>query len=160
MVEHIGNRITHLSHRLLEGAGGFGGIGAIRAFLIGRLADAADRGQGAVQNADDLPKRDVLRGFSQGIPAPDPAAAGQQSGTLEGQEDLFEKFHRDMLAFGDFMPLQHPAAIGGTEFQEGAKPIFAFLREPHRELSSDLLKNWKNKRAPALFQVRKSSATY
>ena len=45
MVKNVGNGVTHLSHGFLQRAGGLGGIGTVRTFLVGRLADTADRGQ-------------------------------------------------------------------------------------------------------------------
>ena len=97
MVKNIGNGITHLSHGFLQRAGGLGGIGTVRTFLVGRLADTADRRQRPVQNADDLAEGDFFRGLDEGIPASNTTATGQQAGAFQCKQDLFEKLHRDIL---------------------------------------------------------------
>ena len=118
MVENVCDGIPHLTHGLLERARGFGGVGAVRAFLVGGFADAADRGQGAIQNTDDLAKRDFFRRFDKGIAAPDSSTTGQQAGAFQGEQDLFEKFDRDVLPFCNFMTLEHASAVRLAEFEQ------------------------------------------
>lgn len=156
MVENVGNGIPDFTHGLLERARGFGCVGTVRALLVGGLADAADRGEGSIQDTDDLAKRDFFRRFDKGIAAPDSSPTGQQAGAFQREENLFQEFHRDILPFCNFMALEDTPAIGLAQFEQCPEAIFAFLGELHAGeiLSSELLKISKNKPARVVIQAR------
>jgi len=118
MVENVCDGIPHLTHGLLERARRFGRVGTVRALLVGGLADAADWGEGSIQDTDDLAKRDFFRRFDEGIAAPDSSPTGQQAGAFQGEQDLFEKFDRDILPFCNFMTLEHASAVRLAEFEQ------------------------------------------
>lgn len=68
IVENVGDRVSDRSHDLLHWAVGTVGIGTVAAFLVGSLADAADRGERAIENADDVTQRNVFRLLDEAIP--------------------------------------------------------------------------------------------
>lgn len=83
IVKDAGNGIANRTHYMLDGALGFVRIRAIPAFLVGGLTHAADGCKWAVQNANHLADRNLLRRLDQGISALEPASAGQQARPLQ-----------------------------------------------------------------------------
>lgn len=138
MVKNLGNGMAHLAHDLLQRATRFRGVRAVGTFLVGRFADAADGGQGAVQQSDYLAQGDLVGWLDQDIAAADPAATGQKAGMLQLQENLLQKFHRNMLPFGDVLPLEAAFPIVPGEFNEGTEGVLAFFGKFH-EFKQSLL---------------------
>ena len=131
VVQDSCNRIAYGSHDVLNRASRMVRVRAISAFLVGGLADASDRCQWAVENADDLPERNGIRRFDQPIAAFHASSAGQESGPLEGQKDLLEKLDRNILAGGDFMALQGRLTVRERELEERTQGVLALLRKFH-----------------------------
>src|SRR5688572_8153444 len=97
VVQDVRDGVAHAEHRVLDRTALLLGIGAVAAFLIGGLADAADRRQWTVQNSDHLAEGDVLGWFDEAVAAGDPASAAQETRVLEREQDLLEKLDRDLL---------------------------------------------------------------
>src|ERR1043165_2338712 len=107
------------------------GIGAVLAFLIGRLAHASDGSEGAIQNTNDLAEGNFLRRFNQCVATLHSSTARKEAGAFQSQQDLFKKFDRDMLACRNLVALQSHLAILKSELEQCAKSVLAFLRELH-----------------------------
>src|SRR5881409_1122521 len=60
VVQDVRDGVAHAEHRVLDRTALLLRIGTVAAFLIGGLADTADRREGAVQNSDHLAESDVL----------------------------------------------------------------------------------------------------
>lgn len=131
MIQNAGDRIPDLSHDVLNRTLWIVGIRAIPAFLIGGLADTTDGRKWSVEDADDLPKRDVVRRLNQAVAAFHSSTARQKPRPLQCQQNLFEEFYWDMLTRGDFLALQCRLAMCECQFQQGAKGIFTFFRQLH-----------------------------
>jgi hypothetical protein len=127
VVQDTGDRIPDLSHDVLDRTLRIVGIRAIPAFLVGGLADTTDGGKRAVENADDLAERDVGRRLDQSVAAFHASPARQQACPLQGQEDLFEEFHWNMLTGGDFVALQSGSAVCQGQFQQCAEGVLTFF---------------------------------
>ena len=119
MVKDPGDGVTYGSHHVLYRTSCLVGIGAVAAFLVRRFADATDRGQGAVENPDDLAQGNVFGRLDEGVAAFHAAPARQKAGTLEGEKNLFQEFHRDVLSLRDIVALQRGLSVGECQFQEG-----------------------------------------
>ena len=118
-------------------------VGTIAAFLVGRFTDAADWSERAVENADDLAKRDILRLLDKTVPSLDPSAAGEQTGSFERKENLLQELNGDMLTSSNVVTLQGGCSVNRSEFEEGSESVFTFPGEFHmkqRRLRSELVK--------------------
>lgn len=67
MIEDPSNRIADFAHYLLHGTLRLVRVWTVVAFLVGRLADAADWRQRTIEDAYDLTERDLVRLFNQVI---------------------------------------------------------------------------------------------
>ena len=105
VVQDTGNGITHRTHHMLHRTLGMFGIGAVSAFLIGRLAHTSDGSKGAIQNANHLPEGNLSRRLNQCVTALLSSTTREETGSFQCQEDLFKKFDRDMLARRDLVAL-------------------------------------------------------
>jgi hypothetical protein len=130
VVEDTGDGITHRTHRMLYRALGVFGVGAVCAFLLGRLTHTSDGSEGAIQNANHLTKGNLSRRFDKRIPALHPSTTREKAGSFQCQEDLFKKFERDMLTSGDLMALERPMCK--SQFKECPKSVLTFFRKLHR----------------------------
>src|SRR5206468_6363291 len=106
VVQDVRDGVAHAEHRVLDRTALLLGIGTVAAFLIGGLADAADRREWAVQNSDHLADSDVLGRLDDAVSAGEPASAAQETRVLERQQHLLEKLDRDLMPLGDFMTLE------------------------------------------------------
>lgn len=105
VVKDVGNSIPYRAHHMLHRTLGVFGIGAVSAFLIGRLAHTSDGSERAIQNANHLAKGDLSRRLDECVAAFHSSTAGEEAGSFERQENLFKKFDRDMLACRDLVAL-------------------------------------------------------
>lgn len=127
VIQDAGNRIAHGAHDVLNRTLRLVGIRTVTALLVGRLADATDRSQRTIQDADDLPEGDLLRRFDEGVSAFHSTSTGEQACTLQRKKNLLEKFDWDVLASRDLMALQGRGAMDQGEFEECPQSVFAFL---------------------------------
>src|SRR4029079_16650144 len=107
------------------------GIGAVLAFLIGRLAHASDGSEGAIQNTNDLAEGNFFRRFNQRVASLHSSTARKEAGSFQGRQDLFKKFDRDMLACCNLVALQCHLAVNEGELEQCAKSVLTLLRELH-----------------------------
>ena len=105
VVQDPGDGITDRTHHVLYRTLRVFGIGAVSTFLIGRLTHTSDGSERAIQNADHLAEGDLSRRLDQCVAALHPSTTREEAGSFQCQEDLFEKFDRDMLAGRDLLPL-------------------------------------------------------
>lgn len=103
------------------------GVRAVAAFLVSGFADATDGSQWAIEDSDDLPQCNFFRRFDQAVASLDPSTAGEEAGSFERKENLFQEFDRDVLACRNVLPLQGRHSVRHGEFEERAKSIFTFL---------------------------------
>ena len=156
VVQDIGDGITHRTHHMLHRTLGMFGIGAVPAFLIGRLAHTSDGSKGAIQNANHLAKGNLSRRLNQCVAPLHPSTTREEAGSFQCQEDLFKKFDWDMLARRDLVALQCPSAMHESELKQCTKSVLAFFRELHGQVNviqSELIKICDN-RAPRLIPSR------
>src|SRR5205823_5255663 len=85
-------------------ANGF--IAAVLAALIGGSRQAWQRRNRPVDDAQELSDGDLFGRFQQLIAAIAAASAGDQPRRLEAEQDLFEEFAGNLLAFGELANLQ------------------------------------------------------
>ncbi len=133
MIEDPSNRITDCAHYLLYGTTRFIRIGTIAAFLVRRLADAADWRQRTIQYAYDLTEGDLIRLFNQVISSVYPTSAGDESSSFEREKNLLQEFNGDVLAIGNVVALQRCLFVRECEFYQRSEAVFAFLREFHNQ---------------------------
>ena len=113
MIQNICDRVPHFAHGVLQGTVRLAGIRTIATFLIGGLADAGNRGQRSVKNADDLSECYFVGGLDQRVAATDlRSTAREQSCSFQGEEDLFQKLDGNILPLGDLMSLQDRPLVG------------------------------------------------
>ena len=127
VIQDTGNGITHRTHHMLYWTLRVLGIGAVSAFLIGRLAHASDGGEGAIQNANDLAESNFSRGLNECIATLHSSATREKPGSFQCQEDLFEKFNRDMLASRDVMALERHRAMREGKLKQCTKSVLTFF---------------------------------
>lgn len=117
MIEDPSNRIADFAHYLLHGTTRRIRIGTIAAFLVRRLADAADWRQRTIEDADDLTERDLVRLFNQVISSVYPTSAGDEPSSFECEKNLLQEFNRDVLAIGNIAALQCCLSVDQREFK-------------------------------------------
>ena len=127
VVQDTDDGITHRTHHVLHWTLRVLGIGAVSAFLIGRLAHTSDGGKGAIQNANDLAESYLSRGLNECIATLRSSATREKPGSFQCQEDLFKKFNRDMLASRDVMALERHFSIHEGKLKQCTKPVLAFF---------------------------------
>jgi Type I phosphodiesterase / nucleotide pyrophosphatase len=76
---------------------------------------------GAFNGTDDLAERDVLRGPSQDVTAPDPPLGSHQAGALQRQQDLLQVGLRQSGPFGD-IPDRGGLSLAGVQGQREERP--------------------------------------
>ena len=131
MIEDPSNRITDCAHDVLYGTTRLIRIGTIAAFLVRRLADAADWRQRTIEYAYDLTEGDLARLFNQVISSVYPTSAGDESSSFECEKNLLQEFNGDMLAIGNVVALQCGLFMSECELHQCPEAVFTFLREFH-----------------------------
>lgn len=131
VIEDSGDGITDRTHDLLYGTPYLIRIRTIAAFLVRRLTHTADRCEGTIEYAYDLAKRDLVRLFDKDISSVHAASAGDESGSLECEKNLFQEFNRDVLASSNVVTLQSLVSMNQRELKQGSETIFTFLGEFH-----------------------------
>lgn len=99
-----------------------------------RPADAGGAGdglEGAVHELDDLFQRDLGGVFLQLVAAADAALAAQEAAVAQGEEDLLEKFERDVLLAGEVLDGEVRASRSARHGEQGAQGVFGFFGELH-----------------------------
>jgi len=130
MIENVRDRIAYIQHDALDRTclmSALLGIRTIATFLIGGFADAGDRRQWAVKNANDLTQCNLMWRFNKTVASRDSTAAGQQACVFEREQNLFKKFDGNVLSFRNLLPLQQVMAIVGSQLRESPERILAFL---------------------------------
>ena len=112
MIENICDRVPYFAHGILQGTVRLAGIRAVATFLIGGLADAGNRSQRSVKNADDLSECDLIGGLDQRVSATEPSTAGEKSRSFQGEKYLFQKLDGNILPLSDLMSLQDGSLVG------------------------------------------------
>ncbi len=116
MIEDAGDSITNRSHHLLHGTPGFIGVGTVVAFLVSGLTDAADWSERPIQRPNDLSECDLPRVLNKCVSPFDPASAGDKPRSFEREQDLLQKFDRDMLTRHDVLSLKRACSMSQREF--------------------------------------------
>lgn len=94
---------------------------------------------GPVDGRDDLGETNVARWTSQGVAAADPALGTDQTGALEGQEDLFEIGLGEAGAFGDVLHRSRSRISRvQSQRQKGATGIVPSGRHSHNVIVGTL----------------------
>ena len=88
VIENAGNGITHITHHQPQAASLLIGTAA---WLIRHLADTLDRSDWTVQDAKNLPERNLTGGPGQVIPAANAHFAVEQARVLERKQDLLKE---------------------------------------------------------------------
>src|SRR6185436_18253931 len=105
-----------------------GFIPAIRAAAIGGARKAGKRGYWAInstQHGADIDEVSRLQEFIAAVTTP---TAGDITGSLQHEEDLFQKFAWKFLLFAEFTNLQADAGFGAGEGYNSLKSIAGALR--------------------------------
>lgn len=131
MIEDPSNRIADCAHYVLYGTTRLIRIGTIAAFLVRRLADAADWRQRTIEYAYDLTECDLVRLFNQVISSVDPTSARDESSSFECEKNLLQEFNGDVLAIGNVVALQRCLFVSECELHQRPEAVFTFLREFH-----------------------------
>ena len=75
------------------------------------VADTFNQFTLSLEQTYDLAQSDLFRLFGQHMPTFGTADTVDQTGLLQGTNELFEIFYRDVLAFGDFADLDWSLVI-------------------------------------------------
>ena len=102
---------------------------AVFAAAVGHAAEAGQRRQGSVHDADDLAESHLVRRLQQGVTAILAAPALHHALVLEVEQDLFEKALRQPLAFRDVADHQRFALLEIGKHQQGLQRVLGFLRQ-------------------------------
>ncbi len=132
MIEDSSNRITDRAHDLLHRTPRLIRVGTVAAFLVRRLADAADRRQRTIEYSYDLTECDLVRLFDKDISSVHSASAGDEPSSFECEKNLLQEFKGDVLASGNVVTLERRFSMNQRELQQRSEAIFTFLREFHK----------------------------
>ncbi len=125
-VENGGDGIADIDHEHAEAAVVFIGAGAS---LVGVFAGAADGGEAAVHEADDVADADLRCVFGKEVAAGFPAACVNQAGLTEFLEDAFDEFHGKPVCFREVGTCYggQSQLVGDSQMDGGAQGVFGFF---------------------------------
>jgi len=110
-------------------------MGLVRAGagLVGRLRDAADRGEGAVDQPHHLADEDLAGRLCEAVAAEFSPLARHDPRLLERLQDLLQELDRQLLAFRQFRDLHElaPHLRGDPEVDERAQRVLPFFGQLH-----------------------------
>src|SRR5690606_32123839 len=126
-VEHVAGSERHAFEDAADLATGL--VLAVFAAPVGDSGEAGERGDRAVDKAQDLAEGHLLRGLEQPVAAAAAAQAHDDAGAFQFEQDLFEELLGDRLFAGDLADHAGAAGAGAGEGDEGAQGVFGLLRD-------------------------------
>ena len=105
-----------------------------RARFVVAERDAAERGQRAVEQADDPADRDRRRVGRQRVAAVRPERRPDDAGVLERRHDLLEELRREPVALGERGQRDRAVALVADEVDEGAQAVLGAAGQAHRRI--------------------------
>ncbi len=84
-----------------------------------------------VDESEDKPHGDLLRGLEEGVAAIAAALGGHQARALELGHDHFQKTQGNGLGLGDIRELGWPLRLALGQFEDGPEGVFMFLGDQH-----------------------------
>ena len=128
-VEHVALGLNDTGEDMPDFAGRL--VLAVGAAPVGNLAQARQRRDRSVDKAQHFAESELVGRPQQHIAAEPTAAAHDDSGALQLQQDLLEKLLRDRLGFRDFGNHQRTLRRHLAECDQGPQRVFGLLRD-HR----------------------------
>ena len=102
--------------------------------MIGGDADAGTERQGAIGHADDVGEADFLRRPAERIASRPAAMAPHDAALFQFQQNLFEKFYRNISPFRQILDLMNRLVLILGDEQQGSERIFRSPGNPHSDL--------------------------
>ena len=134
VVEDAGGRVTNIEKHLIKGA-----VQQIAVNEFAQLFGVAERGEWAVDEANDLAEMDVGGFAAQLVATLGAAHALHHAGILEFEQDQFQELLGENLFVGDVADLDGALVMMAGKHHHGLQGVESFLRDLHGRILSNTI---------------------